>query len=290
MTAILNQIAEKWYGWELAMLWQVGILIAIVAVIELLTRRWVWPQVRYALWFLILVKLVLPPSLVSPMSFTAEIPFMVKQVLTDPEHKIQNTELRIQNTVSSGQILNSKSELSKTEIQNKPQAVEVTRISAAPAAVLLSWKSYIFFVWMAGVAILSGWLVARLRSLRREHLQDQSKLPERLEDLLVSTAHKLGLKRVPQIILTNKVCCPAVFGVFRPVLLMPADKLGDLTREDAEHIFLHELAHIKRGDLPVKKKHWLRWQRYWYSKKSFNHLWRSSRVTLVRTACFRRMD
>ena len=31
--------------------------------------------------------------------------------------------------------------------------------------------------------------------------------------------------------------------------------------------------------LPVKKKHWLRWQRYWYSQKSFNHLWRSPRQT-----------
>jgi beta-lactamase regulating signal transducer with metallopeptidase domain len=79
MITILNQMAEKWYGWELAMLWQAGLLIAIVAAIDLLIKKWAWPQVRYALWLLILVKLVLPPGLTSPTSFTAEIPFMVSE-------------------------------------------------------------------------------------------------------------------------------------------------------------------------------------------------------------------
>jgi beta-lactamase regulating signal transducer with metallopeptidase domain len=78
MTAILNQIAENWFSWQLSMFWQVGLLIIIVAGLDRLIRKYVWPQVRYALWLLILVKLVLPPTLTSPMSFTAEIAHKVK--------------------------------------------------------------------------------------------------------------------------------------------------------------------------------------------------------------------
>ena len=80
MINLINQFAENWFNWELSMLWQVGLLIAIIAGLDLLIKRWVWPQVRYALWLLILVKLILPPTLTSPASFTAEIPFIAKQV------------------------------------------------------------------------------------------------------------------------------------------------------------------------------------------------------------------
>jgi beta-lactamase regulating signal transducer with metallopeptidase domain len=265
MTAILNQIAENWFGWQLAMFWQVGVLIVIVAGLDLLIKKWAWPQVRYALWFLILVKLVLPPTLTSPMSFTAEIPITVKQALTNTDynaarHGIENVQIR--NTKYE---IRNKFELPKTEIQNNPQYAEIIPVSADSAGATLSWKSYILFVWAGGVAILTGWLVIRLTNLRREHLKDQSDLPERLKELLAATARKLGLKKVPQIILTNKVCCPAVFGVFRPVLLMPSDKLQNMTMQDAENIFLHELAHIKRGDLWAHAVYMILQIAYWFN-------------------------
>ena len=78
MSETLNTIAEKWFVWEYSMLWQVGVLIIIIYVIDLLTRKWVWPQVRYALWLLILVKLILPPTLNSPASFTSHIPILAE--------------------------------------------------------------------------------------------------------------------------------------------------------------------------------------------------------------------
>jgi hypothetical protein len=31
MITIMNQMAEKWFSWQLSMLWQVGVLIVIVA-------------------------------------------------------------------------------------------------------------------------------------------------------------------------------------------------------------------------------------------------------------------
>lgn len=45
MIEALNNIADKWFNWELAMLWQVAVLIAIIWGIDLLIRKWAWPQV-----------------------------------------------------------------------------------------------------------------------------------------------------------------------------------------------------------------------------------------------------
>ena len=50
------------------MLWQSSLLIGLLFALDLLMRRKVRPAVRYALWLVVLVKLVLPPSLAFPTS------------------------------------------------------------------------------------------------------------------------------------------------------------------------------------------------------------------------------
>jgi beta-lactamase regulating signal transducer with metallopeptidase domain len=268
MIQLINQFAEGWFGWEIAMLWQAGLLIAIVAAIDLLIKKWAWPQVRYALWMLILVKLVLPPSLTSPVSFTAEMPFAVKQMVTNAEYRIQNAELGTQNTEYKIQKTNPK-QTQITEIQSADAKAMADKNPKMDSRIRgndrVTWKVYAMFVWLGGAAILTGWLVMRLRGLRREHLEGEQILPERLEELLAATAKKLNLRRIPQVILTDKVCCPAVFGVFRPVLLMPAGKLANMTLKDAENIFLHELAHIKRGDLLAHAVYMILQIAYWFN-------------------------
>ncbi len=271
MTESLNHIAESWYLWMLPMLWQVAVLIAIVWAADFLIRKWVWPQVRYALWLLVLVKLVLPPSLTSPTSFTAEIPFLAQKAV-----KVQINQPKTTPEIVS--VTKPVESVGKTTTENVPLYAETSaepipaNITTQPAEIVpataaLSWKAYAFFVWLAGIAVLSIWLIIRLAGLRREHLKSnqQANLPDRFKELIAATAQKLRLKKIPQVILTNKVCCPAVFGVFRPVLLIPADKLAKLTRQDAEHILLHELAHIKRGDLFVHAIYIILQIAYWFN-------------------------
>ena len=53
----LNRIAWSWWEWMGQMMWQAGVLILLVVVVDLLIRRWAWPQVRYAVWLLVLLKL-----------------------------------------------------------------------------------------------------------------------------------------------------------------------------------------------------------------------------------------
>ena len=74
MIEALNRWSDQWFRWEAAVFWQVAVLIAIVWLIDLVIRKWAWPQLRYAMWLLILVKLVLPPTLTSPVSITSRVP------------------------------------------------------------------------------------------------------------------------------------------------------------------------------------------------------------------------
>ncbi|MCD6175568.1 MAG: HEAT repeat domain-containing protein [Planctomycetes bacterium] len=252
MTNFLNTLAEHWYTWQFAMLWQMAVLIGVIWIIDLLIRKWAHPQVRYALWMLILVKLLIPPTWTSPASITSHIPATANRAATVME-RADTTEAAI----------------GMERIDAAGQATDETVPPLSP-------KAYAMFIWLAGMAALSLWLIARLTGLRREHLICHSDgwhgqaplgrgLPERFYIQLEAVAKKLRLKRLPRVVLTDKVACPAVFGIFRPVLLMPAAKFKNMSRQDTEHILLHELAHIKRGDLLIHAVYMILQIAYWFN-------------------------
>lgn len=146
-------------AWQLAMLWQVAVLMVIVWVVDLLIRKWAWPQLRYALWLLILVKLVLPPTLTSPTSFTAEIPILaqkaVKVQINQPEATLETG-----NVAKPAESVIAPSEkgtyYTQTPTKPMPGNIATQPTEVIPAEESLSWKYYAFFVWLAGIAILSG--------------------------------------------------------------------------------------------------------------------------------------
>jgi beta-lactamase regulating signal transducer with metallopeptidase domain/Tol biopolymer transport system component len=107
--------------------------------------------------------------------------------------------------------------------------------------------------WLMGGVMLTIWLAAGYARLCRIHCGQGSKghMPDSFARLLADTAQRLRLRRLPRVVVSQRVESPAVFGVFRPVLLLPARGTEDLSPREAEHILLHELAHLKRRDLQV---------------------------------------
>ncbi len=272
MTEQINKIAELWWSWMWPMFWQVGVLIVLIATVDLFIKRRVWPQVRYALWLLVLVKLVLPPSLTSPASLTSQIPLLAKKAvqsqITLPEKPSQTTP----NTTPTEPFRTRQYKDSPDTTQTTIAPVVTTEAAnpkptkITPVPMTLSWSVYGFMVWLLGVVFLSSWLILRLRRLRKENLNDSGEgLPEWFENLQDQIAQRLKLRRPPEIVLSGKVCSPATFGVFRPVLLMPKNKVANLSKTNAEHILLHELAHIKRGDLFVHAFYMILQIVYWFN-------------------------
>ncbi len=64
--AMLNAVGRMFcsHAWSVSL--QVSVLIAVLLVVDLLLRRRVRAVVRYAMWMLVFVKLLLPPTLSLP--------------------------------------------------------------------------------------------------------------------------------------------------------------------------------------------------------------------------------
>lgn len=61
-------VADQWQAWMLAASLQALVLLVLVGVLDALLLRRAWPELRAALWAVVLLKLVLPPTLRSPVS------------------------------------------------------------------------------------------------------------------------------------------------------------------------------------------------------------------------------
>ncbi len=279
MVEQLNQIARLWWDWSAAMFWQAGLLIILIGCIDLLIRRWAWPQLRYALWSLILIKLLLPPTLSLPSGIVPELrpvvgqAFRLMNVDKPAATEIADFGLRITDLDHQGDL--------QPEIVNLPSTApgasnvefQISDLTsdAIPHSALrtpqLAWQFYAMLAWLAGTLILGIWLFLRLHSFCSRHASSAAaaSLPQSFYNQLADCANRLGLRHVPRVMVTKRLASPAVFGAIRPVLLVPKGYLSKLSRRDTEHMLLHELAHVKRGDLVMHSLYMLLQIAYWYN-------------------------
>lgn len=266
----LNSLAQVWWEWMGPMFWQVGVLVLVFGTVDLLLRRQLWPQLRYALWLLILIKLMVPPS----FSLSTGIVCQLRGPLEQRRSQLEMTSTPMDPPKQESSLLVSTptrdmDTLSAPAVapQFTPEQVVLGDLVTARDPIRPSWQAYLMIVWLMGVGVLGTWLIIKLRRLRRVYRDRSccSDLPPWFGLLLAETAHKLHLDRLPAIVLSRDIPSPAVFGALRPVLVLPEAALSRLSRRSTEHILLHELAHIKRGDLWVNAWYTLLQVLYWFN-------------------------
>lgn len=110
-----------------------------------------------------------------------------------------------------------------------------------------SWATGLLAAW--AVLVAAQIIIGIVRWRRITGLAARA-LPHddvRLETLCAQRARALGLRRSPRLAVSAEVDSPQVVGLWRPTILLPLDDtLGDDEREMA---LMHELAHVRRGDL-----------------------------------------
>lgn len=277
----LNFISQSWWNWMAPMFWQVSLLVFIIGGIDLLIRKWAWPQIRYALWFLILLKLVIPPTWSNSMSIVPNLRAFIPNIKSS---EIISTS---SNQISLSQIPESKSETemfeTETNFENK-EIISPKNNSIINKSASIDWKLYLMATWLFGILIFSGMLLFKISKLKKWHQEQEKKknIPLWFHELLVKTGKRLLIERLPAIVFSNEAVSPAVYGVFRPVLLLPEKYIDSLSEEEAEHILLHELAHIKRGDLIIHGICLLLQIIYWFNPFL---IWTRKQMKHVREIC-----
>lgn len=251
--------------------WQCSLLVLLIwlACRLLRSRR---SHLTYLLWLIVLLKFMTPPlwssssglfcwlqrDQVPQISVTNSEPTggltRVEQIrlLTGddldqlPEAKPGALQVRIYDTKPVPQ----ETSASNTEREVALSETQVEGLgSSRPARV--SWQTVLLLFW-SGVAgtIAVVMLIRFIRCWRIIQSAGEQTCPE-LNELLLKLSSDLGLKRRVRLLVTNSRMGPAVLGLFRPVIVVPAAIVKAHSLSELEPILAHELIHIRRGDLWV---------------------------------------
>jgi len=238
----LNLTGSKFIDFALPMLIQSSVLIVILLGANFILRKRVRAVFRYWLWALVLIKLVLPVSLTSPVSIGTLFGENL-EVVTQNVTPALPQETAIPIVFDSEPVAETlKPVINETPITQAalPEVQSVTQS--------LSWQGLVFLVWLAIVFAMVLLLVQRVffvASLIRQSKPANSIMNETLQFCRKRMKVNLPVKLKVSLNATS----PAVCGLIRPVILVPNEIGPNLGAGALRQVLMHELAHIKRGDL-----------------------------------------
>ena len=110
------------------------------------------------------------------------------------------------------------------------------------------WRTSILLLWAAGAVLALIQMVGawwRINSVRRA----AGISPD--ADLAADLSLDLGIRHEVDVLETAEGAMPATIGILRPAILMPCDA-ADWSYDLRRTVLLHELAHVRRGDLATQ--------------------------------------
>lgn len=248
------------------------VLILALLAFRKLFKKTPSSKLAYALWLLVLIKLLVPLAPQSPISLFGLMP----QAATQADSAMRQTPPVPSLSVDDGTAASTQPVVVPVpEDHPQPETSEPPAPASAPPASPLEEKAsgqarwsplpIVALSWLAGFAVLC--LCFLIGTLRFEFKFRSSR---RIEDPGIRSAlekcrRKLGIKRPIPIHETYGLRSPFLYGLARPKIYLPADIAVIADSRQLEHILLHELTHYKRKDLWINLLWMLAAALHWYN-------------------------
>lgn len=191
-------------------LWQSTAFTLLIALAAKALRR-NSPRLRYWLWLAASIKFLVPFSLIVSTGARIQLP---------PETLLPRAETVVQVSTyfapASERYFDSAYELS----------------AAGPGRAAFPWGLALTAVWLMGVFLLAVRWLRRWRTIHRA----------------VDRTRRLPIQSTVPVFSSPELMEPGVFGLFRPVLLLPEGIAEKLTPKQFEAILAHEFRHLRCFD------------------------------------------
>jgi len=216
---------ETVFSWVLTTTWQASVLAVLILAAQGLLGARLNPRWRHALWLLVVLRLVLPTLPESALSLFRYAPA---------------TPLNLPETFPT------------TEV-SAPVTANV--LPVAPELVIPQ-PNHTFLIlallWLSGALglLLLTFLVNHRFARHVAHAPPIT--DESLRKIFADAKAELGIRRHIRLVESSHVSSPAIMGLFTPTLLLPDNAPGKFSPRELRFIFLHELAHLKRGDVFIQ--------------------------------------
>ncbi|MBL4937052.1 phosphodiester glycosidase family protein [Clostridium sp. YIM B02515] len=199
---------------------------------------------HYYIWFILVIRLLIPYAPQSPISIFNTVTPAVQSMYYS-ESKVLNEKLPINNNVSD-------LSLKDDYIVNTASPSDMHNNSSSSSLTKMNLKLYFMFIWLLGVITFTIYTCyINLRLLLKTKKSKPTEITN-IRGTLEQCKLLMGIQKDIPVFLESYVTSPSILGINKPVLLLPKDILDNINDNELKHIFLHELSHYKRKDNAIK--------------------------------------
>lgn len=242
-----------------------AVLFGAIWLFRILLKKQLSPVMLYAMWFILIARLLMPVTIASGFSFIT-IP-AVEQPVAYSE-SVDLSDMFDNTAVSTGsvpyndmQTTQQQDALSQQSGQNT--SVQSETILSSNSKLNITWQMALIALWLAGSAIMLIQIGISVLKLKKR-IKTAHTIPTEWQRIAKELQKELGFKRSVRIVMIEGFPSPALCGGLKPVIVLPSEMAGK-SEESIRFALLHEMTHIKRGDHIVSMLLLLLRAVYWFN-------------------------
>ena len=228
-----------------------SVLVGFILLIRFLIKDYMKKSIIYYLWFILIIKLLIPFGPESKLSLFNLINITSNEEtnLVSNNYKLLNEEL----SSNPSNIINStidndiNSHLDNEIITNDPNEDSINKDN-----INFSYKEVLFVIWIIGVVIITAKILISYLKLKLNINKEYKEYKNYDLDIDISKEIKfLSIKRNIEVRITNEINSPSLCGIINPKILIPLNMINNINKDEMKYIIMHELFHYKRKDIIV---------------------------------------
>lgn len=213
-----------------------SILVILIILIKAILGERLNVKFHYFIWFILIIKLIILYGPESNLSvFNLFSPIMEKKAVYN------NYDLKTQAVPSSINAVKSQKvvEIVDLDIDNNILSLNI------------NYKNILMYTWLLGVIfslarILYG--LKRIQFIMKNSIENRF---SNFDSILKEYLSVMNIKENVSLIYTNEIGSPCLYGLIKPVILMPISIANNISEDEFKYTIIHELCHLKRKDILI---------------------------------------
>lgn len=227
-----------------------GLLALAVLAINICCRRWVTARQMGLLWGLVLLRLLIPVAPPSALSLQNLLPTLGAHTSEPDAPSIQPDALTAGGGYEAPLAYGDQPAVLPAPLATSAADIDAAAGPSTAEMLVESLLTLLPVVWLLAAATMLLWAgILQVRFHRR------LKSADRCSDLRIlrlwdECRQRAGIRRLLPVLQLDGLGQPGILGLWRPTLLLP-DDADQLTDQQLRMVMLHELGHVRHGDLAV---------------------------------------
>ncbi len=216
---------------------EVSFCVLLILLFRRFLGRFLGARMCRLVWIILFIRCLVP------WSFT--VPYHAKSILPGISAVLESASGIVPSQSSESAGL-PESSSGSVMVSQGTSIADSSSMSVDPKVVLAG-------LWAIGMFALLGLTIHRNWRMAQSAIANPAAVPSWVQEIFIECRDRLNIKAWPVLIITSGIASPSLMGAVRPRILLPRDMVDESDREQMRHILLHELAHLKQGDI------WFSW-------------------------------